>query len=119
MSVQPEVIEHGESSRARELRRNRTRIALVVAVVEGVLVLADVLPWWAVVAAAVAALVAYAGWGREHPRAEIRQVTWILAVSQLVAVLVPAVATLVKWLAVVAIVLIAVAALVVLARDRR
>ena len=57
--------------------------------------------------------------GRTARREEVREGSWIFAVSQLAVVLVPALALVLTAFAVVALVLIAVAALVVLLRDRR
>jgi hypothetical protein len=113
------LIEHGESRRTRRLRHNRYKIALVIAVVEGVLVLAGAIPWWLVVVLALGAMVAYVGWGREHESADVRIVTWTAAVSQLVVVLVPVLAGALVLLAAVAVVAVAVVALAALLLDRR
>ncbi len=113
------LIEHGESRTGRSLRHNRYKIALAVAALEGILVLAGVIPWWVVVLLAVVALAAYVAWGREHTSPDVRVVTWTAAVSQLVVVLVPVLATLVVVLAVVVVVLLAAVALAALLLDRR
>lgn len=113
------LVEHGESRLARRLRHNRLKIALAIAAVEGILVLAGAIPWWIVVLLALAALVAYVGWGREHESADVRVVTWTAAVSQLVVVLVPVVAGALVVLAAVAVVAVAALALVALVLDRR
>jgi hypothetical protein len=114
-----EVIEHGETSVARTLRRQRLRIALVIAVVEGILVIADVIPWWLVLSLALLGLVAYTAVGRTSGRADVRNITWIAAVSQLIVVLVPIAAVAVGILAIVVVALLAVVALVALLADRR
>lgn len=116
---QPVVIEHREGRRAGSLRRNRLRIALGIAAIEGILVLADALPWWVVVAAAVAAVAFYAWVAREHPRADVRQAGWIAAVSQLVVVLVPVAVVIATAVAIVLVVLFAVVILIALLVDRR
>ena len=113
------LIEQGESRLVRRLRRRRYRIALVVAAVEGILVLAGAIPWWVVVALALAALVAYLGWGREHRSADVRLLAWTAAVSQLVVLLVPLIAGVLVVLAVVVVGLLATLALVALLLDRR
>jgi FtsH-binding integral membrane protein len=113
------LIEHGESRLVRRVRQNRLKLALAIAALEGVLVLAGAIPWWFVVLLALGALAAYAGWGREHPSADIRTVTWTAAVSQLVVVLVPVVAGALVVLAAFAVVLVAVVALAALVLDRR
>lgn len=112
------VIEHGESSRGRRLRHNRVRIALVVAAIEGIVVLAGAIPWWFVVALAAAAVTLYVA-VRNQARSELVQLAWIAAFSQAALVLVPIVASFVVLLAIVVIVAFAIVALVALARDRR
>ena len=83
------------------------------------LVLIGEIRWWIVVLLAIAAVALYVGRGREARREEIREGTWILAVSQLAVVLVPVLALVLSALAVVALVVFAVVALVILLRDRR
>jgi predicted hotdog family 3-hydroxylacyl-ACP dehydratase len=113
------VIEHGESTLVRRFRRNRVRAALVVAALEGILVLAGAIPWWFVVLLALGALAVYAAWGREHRSPEVRVVTWTAAVSQLLVVVVPLAAGALVVLAVVVVVLLAGPALAALLLDRR
>jgi hypothetical protein len=115
----PVTIEHGSSRIGRRLRESRFRIALIVALVEGVLVLVGSIDWWVVFLLAIAAVAIYVMRGRAARREEIRAVTWIFAVSQVAVVLVPVLALVLTAFAVVALVLIAVVALVVLLRDRR
>ncbi len=119
MVDRPLTIEHGSNRFGRALREYRVRIALLVALVEGVLVLVGEIPWWSVVLVAIAAVALYVVVGRKAGREEVREVSWILAVSQLAVVLVPALALVLTAFAVVALVLLAVVALVVLLRDRR
>ena len=113
------IIEHGETLVGRYLRTRRLRLALILAVVEGILVLAGVLPWWAVLVLAAAGLGAYVAAGRESRREDVRHLTWIGAVSQLVVVLVPVLALVVSALAIAALVLLAAAALAALLLERR
>ncbi len=115
----PLTIEHGQTRFGRALRENRFRIALIVALVEGILVLIGEIPWWTAVLIAIGAVVLYVGAGRKSGRQEARELTWIFAVSQLAVVLVPALALVLTAFAVVALIVIAVVALVVLLRDRR
>jgi hypothetical protein len=112
------VIERGESRQVRVLRRQRLQIALAVAAIEGILVLAGSIPWWAVLLAAAAALALHV-WLRNSDVQGLRQFTWIAAVSQLVVVLVPVAAAVVTALAIVLLVLLVVVALGALLRDRR
>ena len=91
---------------------------LGIAAVEGLLVLVGVVPWWAVVVLAAAAVAIHVGFGRDHPRPGVRGVTWLAAVSQLLVVLVPIAVVVAGALAVGVVVLLAVVALVVLLRER-
>jgi hypothetical protein len=115
----PLTLEHGSTRLGRQLRENRLRIALVIALVEGVLVLLGAIDWWVIVLLAVAAVVLYVMRGRSARRGDLREASWILAVSQVAVVLVPALALVLTALAVVALVIAAVVALVILLRDRR
>ncbi|HUH15509.1 MAG TPA: hypothetical protein VML35_06465 [Gaiellaceae bacterium] len=114
----PLTIEHGSNRFGRGLREYRLRIALLIALVEGILVLVGEIDWWVVVLLALGALALYVTGGRTAARDDVRQVSWILAVSQVAVVLVPALALVVTALAVVALVFFAVVALVILLRDR-
>jgi hypothetical protein len=113
------LIEHGETRLARRIRQNRVKVALAIAALEGILVLVGAIPWWLVVVLALGALVAYAGWGREHESADVRVVTWTAAVSQLLVVLVPMLAGALVVLAAAAVVALAALALAALLLDRR
>ena len=113
------VIEHGESSHSRRLRRNRVRLAFAVAALEGIAVLAGAVPWWVVVLLALGGLATWAAVGRMHAHAVVRDLSWVAAASQLLVVLVPVATAIVLALAVVVLVLFAVAALVALFLDRR
>ncbi|HEY7730468.1 MAG TPA: hypothetical protein VH950_06150 [Gaiellaceae bacterium] len=114
----PAVIEHRQETRSW-LRRRRLQIALAVAALEGLLVLVGVLPWWSVLVLAAVGLAAYLAVGRDSSSADVRDVTWIAAVSQLSVVLLPLLAAVVSVLVVVVVVLLAGAALVALLLDRR
>ena len=115
----PLTIEPGHSRFGRSLRENRLRIALLLALVEGVLVLVGEIAWWSVVLVAILAVVLYVAAGRKAGRQELRELSWIFAVSQLAVVLVPTLALVLTAFAVFALVLLAVIALVVLLRDHR
>lgn len=112
------IVEHGDTSRMRYLRRNRLRIALITAAIEGVLVFAGVIPWWLVLLLTGAAVALYL-WVRSDSFPAGRQLAWIAAVSQLIVVLVPVAAAILTALAIGFLVLLAVVALAVLLRDRR
>ena len=118
MSEYP-TIEHGQGRVGPLLRRRRPHLVPWIVVVEGVLVLFDVIPWWAVILAATIALIAYVTIGRGHTSSAVREVSWVAAVSQLVVVLIPVLAVVLTALAVIALVLVAVGVLVMLLLDRR
>jgi hypothetical protein len=113
------ILEHRERRLTRRVRHNRFRIALAIAAVEGILVIAGVMPWWLVVLLALGAVAAYAGWGRAHESSDVRVLTWTAAVSQLLVVLVPVLAGALVVLAAVAVVLLAALALAAILLDRR
>jgi hypothetical protein len=115
----PLTIEHDGSRLGRRLRQKRLRIALLVALVEGVLVLVGSIDWWVVVLLALGAVAIYFARGRMARREVVREGSWIFAVSQVAVVLVPILALVLTAFAVVALVLLAVVALVVLLGDRR
>ena len=115
----PAVVEHRAGRLGRLVQERALLAALVIAALEGALVLAGVLPWWSVIALAAGALALYLAVGRESRHAEVRSATWVAAVSQLAVVLVPVLAAVVAALAVAAVLVVALAALVVLLRDRR
>jgi hypothetical protein len=114
----PLTIEHRSTRLGRALRDNRLKIALLVALVEGILVLVGSIDWWIVVLLAIGAIALYVLRGRTARREELREGSWIFAVSQLAVVLVPALALVLSAFAVVALVVLAVVALVILLRDR-
>jgi hypothetical protein len=115
----PATIEHRSTRLGRRLRGDRLRIALIVALVEGILVLVGSIDWWVVVLLAIGGVALYVLAGRTARREEARELSWIFAVSQLAVVLVPTLALVLTAFAVFALVLIAVVALVVLIQDRR
>jgi hypothetical protein len=119
MSSQGHVLEHGSSRGSRWLRAQRLRIAVVIAAVEGLLVVFDVIPWWLALVVAAAAIVVYLTAGREARSDSVRQTSWIAAASQALVVLVPVGVVLLTSLAVAVVVILAVIALILLLTDRR
>jgi len=113
------VVEHRESQFSRRLRRRRVQIAVGIAAVEAVLVVAGLLPWWLVVAAAAGSVALYLWLGRDHMSPGVRAAAWIAAVSQLIVVLVPVGLVVVGILAIVAVAILAAVALAMLLLDRR
>ena len=115
-SVEP-VVEHRESAPSRWLRERRFRIALLIAFVESLLVVTSSLGWFWVVGAAVIAVALYL-LGRRTDSPSVHEVTWILAASQLISVVVPVLWELVKFLAILVLVLLALFFLAIVLLDR-
>ena len=113
------VLEHRSTPGGRWLRARRLRIALGIAVLEGLLVVVDVVEWWVAVVVAGAAILFYLLAGRDLRSYLARQASWIAATSQALVVLVPVLVVVISWLAIVALAILAVVALVVLFSDRR
>jgi hypothetical protein len=114
------TIEHGTSRTGRWLRVRRTRIALWIAAIEAVLVAVfHSTSRWTVIGLAIVAVALYVGAGRESRSDTFRQLTWIFAVSQLLAVVAAILAFIVFWTAIVAVAIFAVIALFFVFTDRR
>ena len=112
------VIEHRQSASGLWLRERRLRLALLIAFVESLLVLFSDHGWRYVLVAVVLAVAAYWFVGR-HRTGVVYEITWIAAVSQLLAVLVPVLWELVKVVALVVLVGLAVFLLAALLLDRK
>jgi hypothetical protein len=116
VAVEP-VIEHRQSASSRWLRERRFRIALLIAFVESLLVVTSSLGWFWVVGAAVIAVMLYL-LGKRTTSSTVHEVTWILAASQLISVIVPVLWEAVKFLAILVLVLLALFFLAILLLDR-
>jgi hypothetical protein len=113
------VIEAGESGPGAWLRGRRLRIALLIGLVESLLVVWGGLGWFWVLALAGAAVALYIFVMRSPRLGALREIAWILAASQLIAVLVPVLWEVAKAVAVVILVVLAGLLLVMLLMDRR
>ena len=113
------MIEAGSSRGGRWLRERRLKIALALALAEGLLVVFDVVPATLALLVAAAVLLVYFGWARRQSSDTLREGFWVLAVWQALVALVPVVVIVVGTLALVAVALIAVIALLALLADRR
>lgn len=109
-----DVVEHGASKSALWLQERRVRIALWIAVIEGLLVAVHVINRWVAIAIAIAAVTIYFFAGRESRSFTARQVSWIAATSQAAVVLIPFLLIVVGTFALVAVGLLAIVALVAL-----
>ena len=113
------MIDHGTSRAGRWLEAKRFRIALWVAAIEALIVLfSHDLTKWTVIALAVVGVIAWLG-GRDSGSHTVRQILWIFAASQLLAVIAVILAWIVKWAVIMAVVVFAVLGLVYLFLDRR
>ena len=85
----PRTIEHRSTKTGRWLRARRIRIALWIAVLEGILVaLSRDFSRWTVFAIAIVVLGFYIFWGRTAQSDTLRQVSWIAGASQALVVVV-------------------------------
>ena len=117
-SPQGAVIEHRTSPSGRWLRARRTRFALWIAVVEGLLVALHAIPWTVGILAA-ALVVVLAFWVLRNIRSDtIHQLAWVAGVSQALVALVPILVIVIGTLALIAVGLLAILALVALFADR-
>jgi hypothetical protein len=113
------VVEGGTSRTGRRLRENRVRIALLIAVVEGLLIAVDEIDWPVALIVAIAVVVLYFTLGDRIRSDTAGQVAWIAAVSQAFVMLVPVLFIVVGTLALILVGILAVIALVLLFADRR
>ena len=100
------------------LRARRNRLALWIAAVEGIVVAFSAVSKWAVIVLAALAVFAFA-YRRNSESDLVRQVLWIFAASQLLALLLVLFAVVVKWLVIVGLIIFAVVGLAILFFDRR
>jgi hypothetical protein len=114
------MIEAGTTRGGRWLRERRLRLALWVAVAEGILVaVSHDLTRWTVLVIAVVVLAFYIVAGRQMKWDVARQLSWISAASQALAILVIVLAFIVGLVAIVLVGIFAIVALVYLFSDYR
>ena len=119
MELQGRALEHGSTGPGRWLRERRIRVALWIAVIEGVLVVFDVVPGWTALLVAAVLLAFYLFVGRNLRSDLARQTSWIAALSQAFVALVPVLFVIVGVLAVIALAVLALIAVIALFADRR
>jgi hypothetical protein len=112
------VIEAGGSVRGAWLRERRLRLALLIGLVESLLVVLGGLGWFWVLALAAVAVALYLFVARGARFHTLREVAWILAASQLIAVVVPVLWVVAKALAIAILVVMAIGLLALLLMDR-
>jgi hypothetical protein len=103
----------------RGLRERRTRIAIWVAVIEGILVIVGPTYWRYLVYLLAAAAVAFFFFaGRTHSSETVRQLSWIFAASQLIVVAVSLFLGIFKAIAIAILAIAAIGGLIFLFTDR-
>ena len=112
------AVDHDSSRSGRWLRERRLRLAVWIAVIEGILVVVGVIPKWLAILVAVAVLAWYFLSGREARSISVRQVGWVAAASQAAILLIPVVAFFVTTLSLIVLGILAAIALVVLFTER-
>jgi hypothetical protein len=120
MAYSESAIEHGGSRAGRWLRERRLKLALYIAIVEGIVVaLRGDVSRWTVVGLAALVLIIYM-LVRDRLRWDAgREVIWIVAASQAMALLVVILAFVIGALSLLLVGILAVVALVYLFNDRR
>lgn len=113
------AIDAGEGGGGLWFRERRLRLALLIGLVESLLVVWGGLGWFWVLALAAAAVALYAFVARGVRYQSLREIAWILAASQLIAVIVPVLWEVAKFLAIVILVVMAAILLALLLMDRR
>jgi hypothetical protein len=113
------VIEHGSSRPGRWLRERRLRIALWVAVIEGIFIVFHQIPVAVAIVVGIAVVVLYFTQGDRLTSDTVGQVAWIAAVSQVLVMLVPIFLVVLWSIALLIVAILAVVALVLLFSRRR
>lgn len=108
------MIEHRASRLSLWLQERRVRIALWIAVIEGLLVAVHVINRWVAIVIAALAVAGYFFGLRESRSFSVRQAGWILATSQAAVVLIPFLLIVAGTFALVAVGILAIVALVAL-----
>ena len=117
MATYPAVDERrGRAS--RWLHERRARAALFIGFAESIFVVFGDLGWFWVVGAAVLAVAFYFVVARRVRYEIVREIAWTAAASQLIAVVVPVLWELVKFVAILVLVVMGLVLLALLIRDR-
>jgi hypothetical protein len=112
-------IEHGSSRLGRWLRPRRIRIALWIAVLEGIIVaISKDYSRWTIITIAIIVLALYVIIGRRLESDTGRQIFWIAGLSQSLAVIVVIFSFIVVWIALITAGIFAAIALLFLLSDR-
>jgi hypothetical protein len=112
------MLEHGSTRAGRWLRERRLRIALWVAVVEGILIVFHAIPRFPALLVAALVIVAYLALRHSLRPDTVRQAAWVVFASQVFVALIPVLLFIVGALALVALTILALVALFVVFSDR-
>jgi nucleoside permease NupC len=112
------LIEHGTSRTGRWLRERRLRVALWIAVTEGILIVLRVISVPIAIVVAIAVIVLYFSAGKRLASHAASQVAWIAAVSRALVMFVPVFLVVLWSVAVFLVVVLAIVALVFLFARR-
>jgi hypothetical protein len=114
------VIDRGSSAPGRWLRARRNRLAFWIAAAEAIVVAVfHGASRWTVIAVAILALALYAFKGRDARSDTARQLSWIFAASQALALIASVLALLIGTFVLILAAIFALVALFVLFTDRR
>jgi len=114
-----QAIEHGSSRPGRWLRAHRNRFALWIAAAEAIIVgILHGASAWAVMVVAVLAVAIYWFWGRSTRSDLGRQLSWILAASQILAFMAAVLVLVIGTLVLILAAIFAAVALFILFTDR-
>ena len=119
MELRRPAIEHRTSNLGRWLRERRLQLGVVIALVEGLLIVFDVIPGLLAALVAILVIVFYLAVGRNLDSDALRQASWIGALSQVFVAFVPVLLFVAAALALVALAILAVIAVFALLADRR
>ena len=119
MELRHPALEHRSTRAGRWLRVRRLKLALWIAVLEGLLVVFDAIPGWLALVVGGAVIAFYLFVGRNLTLDSGRQASWVAALSQVLVARVPVLLFFVGLLAVVALAILVVVALLALFADRR
>jgi hypothetical protein len=119
VAYQTPVLEHGSTRQGRWLRANRLKIALWIAVVEGLLVVFDVIDVLPALLVAGLVVVAYFVLSQRLRPGVARDALWTGAVSQAIVAMVPVLVLVVGTLALIGVGVLAAVVLIVLITGRR
>src|SRR5919204_5378044 len=114
---EPRAVDHGTSRAGRWLRERRWRISFWIGAVEAVVVAFSHYTRWTVIGLWVLALLLYLV-AREQRSSVARQIIWIFAASESLAVAAVVLAFILSWLAFVLVAVFAIVALYLLLSDR-